>query len=112
MLAKKQARQATKAEGDETKAEAPAEPVKADDLTKIEGIGPRISGILKDAGIITFAQLADTEIPKLKDILEQAQLRVPHDPTSWPQQAKLAAGGKWNELEALQDKLHGGRHKD
>jgi len=32
-----------------------------------------------------------------------------HDPTTWPQQADLAANGKWDELKVLQDELNGGR---
>ena len=32
-----------------------------------------------------------------------------HDPTTWPQQAELAAAGKMDELKALQDALQGGR---
>jgi len=32
-----------------------------------------------------------------------------HDPGSWPRQSRLAADGKWNELEKLQDELDGGR---
>ncbi len=101
MPAKKQERAA--------KAEEAAEPAKTDDLTKIEGIGPKISGILKDAGIPTFATLAATEVNNLKEILQKAELRAPYDPTSWPEQAKLAAAGKWAELETLQDQLKGGR---
>jgi small subunit ribosomal protein S2 len=31
------------------------------------------------------------------------------DPTTWPKQAKLAAKGKWDELQALKDSLQGGR---
>ncbi len=80
-----------------------------DDLTKLEGIGPKISSILNDAGITTYAQLASTKIDSLKEILQNTQLRVPHDPTTWPEQAYLANEGKWDELEKLQDELHGGR---
>lgn len=109
MLAKK----AAKAQGAEPEAEAPAdEPAKADDLTKIEGIGPKIAAVLAGAGISTYAQLGDTSVDKLREVMEGANLRVPHDPTSWPQQAKLAAAGKWDELGALQDQLHGGRMVD
>jgi len=32
-----------------------------------------------------------------------------HDPGSWPQQAGLAAEGKWDELQTLQDNLDGGK---
>jgi small subunit ribosomal protein S2 len=79
-----------------------------DDLEIIEGIGPKIAKLLKEAGIMTFAQLADADVTRLKDILLAANLRV-NDPTSWPEQAKLAAAGKVDELKQLQDQLKGGR---
>jgi predicted flap endonuclease-1-like 5' DNA nuclease len=79
-----------------------------DDLEIIEGIGPKIAKLLKEAGIMTFAQLADADVTRLKDILLVANLRV-NDPTSWPEQAKLAAAGKVDDLKHLQDQLKGGR---
>jgi predicted flap endonuclease-1-like 5' DNA nuclease len=79
-----------------------------DDLEIIEGIGPKISLILKEAGISTFAQLANEEPTNLKNLLEKAGLRL-GDPTTWPKQAKLAAEGNLEELQKLQDSLKGGR---
>ena len=82
----------------------------ADDLTKIEGIGPKISEILSGQGITTFAALAATEEARLEEILEAAGSRFQlADPETWPEQAELAAAGKWDELNALQDRLTGGR---
>lgn len=82
----------------------------ADDLKKIEGIGPKISELLQNGGIKTFAQLADAKVEKLKEILEAAGSRYKmHDPTTWPQQSALAATGKWDELKVLQDELQGGK---
>ena len=114
MLAKKQAREAAKAAESappaEAKASAKAEVVQPDDLTKVEGIGPKISSLLQEAGIQTFAQLASSEADKLRQILAEAGARYKlADPTTWPEQAKLAAEGKWAELEVLQNKLDGGR---
>ena len=89
------------------------EPVEPDDLKRIEGIGPKISGVLQSAGIATFAQLAAADVEQLKQILEDADpnlLRLA-DPTSWPQQAGLAAAGEWDNLASLQDALHGGRQR-
>ncbi len=79
-----------------------------DDLTLIEGIGPKINQLLHQAGIQTFAQLATTEVERLRQLLDEADLRF-IDPASWPEQAKLAAEGKMAELEALQARLKGGR---
>jgi hypothetical protein len=88
--------------------EAVAEPPTTDDLIIIEGIGPKINQILNQAGISTFAQLADTGVERLSEILLAAGLRV-NDPATWPEQAALAAQGKWQDLEALQTSLKGGR---
>ncbi len=94
---------------EEIEEEVTAEVV-ADDLKKIEGIGPKISELLQNGGIKTFAQLADAEVGKLKEILEAAGSRYKmHDPTTWPQQSALAAAGKWDELKVLQDELQGGK---
>jgi predicted flap endonuclease-1-like 5' DNA nuclease len=84
-------------------------PVKPDDLVIIEGIGPKIAGILNNAGITTFAALAAAKPEQLQEILKASGLRVPADPTTWPAQAELAAAGKMDELQKLQDSLKGGR---
>ncbi len=84
--------------------------VTPDDLKIIEGIGPKIEGILHDAGIKTFDQLAATSVSVLEKIVrEDAGIRIAF-PDTWPEQAQLAADGKWAELEKLQDELKGGRH--
>ncbi len=85
-----------------------AEETKGDDLIKIEGIGPRISSILQAAGIRTFEQLAAAKPAVLKQLLTDSKMYTA-DPATWPQQAKLAAAGKWEQLKTLQDKLDGGR---
>jgi small subunit ribosomal protein S16 len=89
-------------------AEAPA--AGPDEYKKIEGIGPKIEELLHNAGLATFADLADAPVDKLKEILAEAGSRYSmHDPTTWPQQSKLAADGKWDELKTLQDELDGGK---
>ncbi|MGA7296261.1 MAG: helix-hairpin-helix domain-containing protein [Rhodanobacteraceae bacterium] len=83
---------------------------KGDDLTRIEGIGPKIAELLHGADINTFAELAATDADKLKEVLHDAGSRfAAHDPTTWPQQAKLAADGDFDGLNELQDHLKGGR---
>ena len=82
---------------------------KGDDLTKIEGIGPKIAGLLIADGIVTFANLADAKTEKLAEILKAAGPRYSiHKPDSWPQQAALARDGKFEELKKLQAELDGG----
>ncbi len=82
---------------------------KPDDLEIIEGIGPKIAGLLKAAGITTFAQLAEADLGRVQEILRAANLRLA-DPTTWAEQARLAAEGDWSALETLQNQLKGGRH--
>ena len=83
--------------------------VKADDLKKIEGIGPKIAETLVAAGMVTFADLAKAKPAKIAEII--ADVRGNHVTDTWPKQAKLAADGKWDELKELQDRLDGGIEK-
>jgi len=82
--------------------------VSPDDLTRIEGIGPKVSLLLSDKGIRTFEALANTQVSTLQEILREAGLRF-IDPSTWPEQAQLAAKGDWDALQALQEELKGGR---
>lgn len=82
---------------------------KADDLTKIEGAGPKAAEALVNSGIDTFAKLAKADPEKIKEILTEASSRMAHlDPTTWPKQAQMAADGKWDELKEWQDNAKGG----
>ncbi|MBK8700860.1 MAG: glycoside hydrolase family 13 [Saprospiraceae bacterium] len=86
--------------------------VKADDLTLIEGIGPKIAEILTAAGVSTFATLGSSKKGELTKLLTAAGSRYAmHDPATWAQQAKLAAAEKWDQLKKLQDELKGGKAK-
>ena len=87
---------------------APESPT-PDNLRRVEGIGPKISSVFQAAGIQTFAQLAATDVSRLREILTEAGLSRLADPTTWPEQAHLAAAGDWDALEALQAELKGGR---
>ncbi len=81
-----------------------------DDLTIVEGIGPKINGLLQSKGINTFGQLANTNPDTIKEMLNEAgaNYRI-HDPGTWPAQALLAANGKWDELRAWQEELNKGK---
>ena len=82
----------------------------ADDFTKIEGIGPAIAKVLNGASITTYAGLAASEAAKLKEVLAGAEGNFAmHDPTTWPQQAKMASEGDWDGLKKWQDELDGGK---
>jgi large subunit ribosomal protein L17 len=81
-----------------------------DDLTIIEGIGPKAAEVLIAAGIDTFVKLANTPADAVKEILTSATARVGHlDPTTWAQQSQLAADGNMEELEALKLRLNNGK---
>jgi len=82
----------------------------SNNLQIIEGIGPKIEEVLKSAGIANWALLANSTTDNLVQILENAgpNYRI-HDPTTWPQQAKLAQEGKWEELIAFQKALDAGQ---
>jgi large subunit ribosomal protein L21 len=86
---------------------APKKSAKADDLKKVEGIGPKIAETLTAAGIATFADLAKSTPAAISEII--AGVRGNHVTDTWPAQAKLAADGKWDELKAWQDELDGGK---
>ena len=89
-------------------AESQVPVAKPDDLKRIEGIGPKTSQVLQNAGITTFAQLETTEVSRLEKILLDASLTLA-DPSTWPEQARLAVAGDWEALNVLQDELSGGR---
>jgi len=78
-----------------------------DDLTRIEGIGPKIRQGMNQHGISTFAQLARMDVEALREMLRE--IGIAADPTTWPKQARLAADGDWEALQKLQDDLMGGR---
>jgi len=110
--AKKEEKEVAKEEPKKEKA-APkkkAAKAKGDDLTKIEGIGPKAAEALSNAGVDTFAKMAETKPAKMKEILTEASSRMAHlDPKSWPKQAKMAADEKWDKLKEWQDKAKGGK---
>jgi predicted flap endonuclease-1-like 5' DNA nuclease len=60
---------------------------KVDDLTVIVGIGPKISSLLQEAGIHTYAQLAETTLEKLGEILGKRRMRLVK-PETWAEQAQ------------------------
>jgi large subunit ribosomal protein L21 len=82
--------------------------VEADDLVKIEGIGPKVAKVLGAAGISTFEVLASSNADDIQNILKSSGLKM-MDAGTWPQQARLAADGDWDGLKKLQDELSGGR---
>lgn len=91
---------------------APVIKAAVDDLTKIEGVGPKIALVLSSNGITTYAQLANADPAAVQEMLKKSSGRFNMaKPQTWPQQAELAASGNWDALKKLQDELHGGTKK-
>ncbi|MCX7753958.1 MAG: helix-hairpin-helix domain-containing protein [Anaerolineales bacterium] len=94
--------------------ETPSQPVAAepasqpDDLTTLEGIGPKVAKLLEGSGITTFQQLAQADLAKLREMLDAAGYKY-MEPSGWVEQAALAAKGDWEGLKKLQETLKGGR---
>ncbi|MEM1179240.1 MAG: helix-hairpin-helix domain-containing protein [Acidobacteriota bacterium] len=81
-----------------------------DDLTQLEGIGPKIASVLRDQGLDSFAKLAAQTPQELRDLLASISGRYRmFDPETWPEQAALAAAGRLQDLKALQAEFKGGR---
>lgn len=79
-------------------------------LTKLNGIGPKIATILNKAGIYTYEELAITEVEELKNILAKAGKRyTAYDPSTWTKQAELAAAGKWEVLKVWVERVKKGK---
>ncbi|MBN1565387.1 MAG: DUF4332 domain-containing protein, partial [Anaerolineae bacterium] len=83
-----------------------------DDLTLIEGIGPKSADALKAAGVKTFAQVAKTSPEELEKMIKDQKVRLVGSTETWPQQAELAAAGKLSELETFQNRIKGGILQD
>lgn len=81
-----------------------------DDLKVVEGVGPKIEELLKNAGIYSYVTLATTTSAAIENILSAAGDRFRmHNPGTWPAQSSLAAQGRWDELNILKEQLDGGK---
>lgn len=84
--------------------------VRLDDLRLVEGIGPKIEGLMNRDGIRTWAELAAAPLSRLEQILENAGPRYNmHEPTTWSRQAALLVDARWTEFKELTEELVGGR---
>ena len=85
-------------------------PAKApDDLTRIEGIGPKIASALIAANITTFSVLAASDSATLKTAIQAAKIRLAPSLETWAEQASLLARGDEVGFAALTDSLVAGR---
>jgi len=77
-----------------------------DDLTVIEGIGPKINELMKSHGVGTFADVASSSVAKLQGVLDAGGSSFKlANPETWPHQAQLIVDNRWNDLKAFQDEL-------
>ncbi|WP_158846150.1 hypothetical protein [Algibacter sp. L1A34] len=84
--------------------------IKENDLTVVEGIGPKIQGLFHDHDVKTWKALSECSIEKCQSVLDSGGERYKiHKPGTWPKQAGLASEGKWAELLKWQDELDGGK---
>lgn len=74
-----------------------------DDLTKLNGIGPKLAEAMKTVGIKRFGQIANMEAGELGERLSSSGIRYSKVVAeSWPAQAKLAEAGDWDGLKSFQ----------
>jgi len=80
----------------------------ADDLSIVEGIGPKIEDLLRANGVDGFVQLAQLDADDLAGILERGgpSFRFAN-PEHWPEQAALAVQNRWADLKRRQRELIG-----
>ena len=92
------------ASASKSKAAKPAKAAPPDDLTQLSGIGPRISTILADGGVTTYAELEHTDPAQLRKIIAAGGALPPSSLDSWPTQASYAARGDWSGLSTYNHK--------
>lgn len=83
-----------------------------DDLEVIEGVGPKIVEVLREAGISTFRALAQLTPAAIKSALERGgpNFRLVN-PQTWADQALLAANNRWASLATMQAALVAGTRR-
>ncbi len=86
--------------------------VKLDDLKVVEGIGPKIEGLLHDGGIRTWSELSHASTERLQEILDAAGPRYQvHNPATWPRQAAMLVSNDWSGFKTWTEELTAGREK-
>jgi len=80
-----------------------------DELERVEGIGPRMAGALRKAGIRSYARLADADETALRAALESAGLKFAPSLATWSRQARLLADGDEEGFADLVRRLVAGR---
>lgn len=76
-----------------------------DDLTVIMGVDFEVAALLRAAGIRTWSDLARRSPERLRILIATGGIGGDRDPSSWPEQARLATAGRWRQLKQLQARL-------
>ncbi|MFP4322064.1 MAG: ATP synthase F1 subunit gamma [Anaerolineales bacterium] len=93
-------------QGDELQAES-------DDLTRIEGIGPKTADALIASGYRTFADIANAAPETLERVVKvEHGVQIVGDAATWPKQARYLVQGDESGLKTYQDRLVGGREPE
>jgi large subunit ribosomal protein L17 len=84
-----------KSSGQAPKAAAPAAKSDSDDLTKVYGVGKVFASALNDAGITTFAQLAESDLDTLRSAISEGSegSDASANEETWAEQAAFLAKG-------------------
>ncbi|GAB1856086.1 hypothetical protein MHTCC0001_09210 [Flavobacteriaceae bacterium MHTCC 0001] len=84
--------------------------IKENDLTVVEGIGPKIQELFHNHDVTTWKALSECSVERCQEVLDSGGERFKiHKPGTWPKQAQLAYEGKWEALLKWQDELDGGK---
>lgn len=84
--------------------------IKENDLTIVEGIGPKIQELFHNQDVKTWKALSECTVDKCQTVLNSGGDRFKmHNPGTWPEQAKMAYEGNWKQLLKWQDELDGGK---
>jgi predicted flap endonuclease-1-like 5' DNA nuclease len=77
-----------------------------DDLTVIMGVDFEVAALLRASGIRTWSDLARRTPERLRILLASTGgAGAERDPSSWPEQARLATAGRWRQLRQMQNRL-------
>jgi len=84
--------------------------IKENDLTVVEGIGPKIQELFHNHDVKTWKALSECSVDKCQSVLDSGGDRFKvHTPRTWSEQAKMAYEGRWADLLKWQDELDGGK---
>ncbi|GAA2240385.1 hypothetical protein GCM10010413_47880 [Promicromonospora sukumoe] len=97
--------------GDAETAVVPEAAEAADDLQRLEGVGPKIAAALKAAGYTTYAKIAGATEAELREAVAGQGIKFAPAAASWADQAQYLVDNDAKGLEEYQDYLVGGQER-